>query len=97
MAAYVVARVTVKDPAVYEAYRREVPATIARYGGRFLVRGGATEVKEGSWRDRTVILEFADLAAARGWYASPEYGAILPVRLAASEGDVIIVEGVPPA
>src|SRR5215207_464328 len=95
MAAYFIARITVKDPIAYDRYRRDASGITTGYGGRYLVRGGATEVKEGSWlAERTVIIEFPDLAAARAWYSSPEYQAILPFRLAASKGDAIFVEGV---
>ena len=51
-------------------------------------------MREGSWTGRTVVIEFPDLATARAWYNSPEYQAILPFRLVASQGDAILVEGV---
>ena len=51
-------------------------------------------MREGSWTGRTVVIEFPDLATARAWYESPEYQAILPFRLVASQGDAILVEGV---
>ena len=66
MSAYVVAEVEVTDPASYEEYRKMVPATIARYGGKYLVRGGAVETKEGSWQPkRLVVLEFASMDQAQ--------------------------------
>ena len=59
MPAYVIADVTVTDPATMEEYRKQVPATIAKYGGRYLVRGGAHQTLEGEWKpSRLVILEF---------------------------------------
>jgi uncharacterized protein (DUF1330 family) len=92
---YVLAKVRVTNPEAYAGYRAKVVPTIEAFGGRFLVRGGAVEVKEGEWRDpRLVILEFPSLEAARAWYASPAYQAILPQRHANSTGDVVIVEGV---
>ena len=94
MPAYFVAEVELTDPAAYEPYRAAVPATIAQYGGRYLVRGGATELVEaGPEPKRIVIVEFADAAAAKRWYHSPEYQKILPIRLANSTGRVFIVEG----
>jgi uncharacterized protein (DUF1330 family) len=97
MPGYVIARVSVNDPDTYDRYRREVGATVAAFGGRFLVRGGAISVKEGSWPSpRVVVLEFPAVAAAHAWYASPAYQAILPLRLASAEADVIIVEGAQP-
>ncbi len=81
MAAYVVVDVEVLDPENYRAYTQAVPATIAFFGGRFLVRGGATEPLEGAWNPkRAVLLEFPDVDQARAWHASPEYQAILLFR-----------------
>src|SRR5437870_10180847 len=59
MAGYVIAIVDVTNAEEYQAYSKQVPATIAKYGGRYRVRGGKTEVREGEWpATRTVILEF---------------------------------------
>jgi uncharacterized protein (DUF1330 family) len=94
MAAYVVAEVEVTDPATYEEYRKLVPATIAQYGGKYLVRGGAVEKKEGAWEPkRLVVLEFPSLEQARKWYHSPEYAPALALRLKAARSKVVLVEG----
>jgi uncharacterized protein (DUF1330 family) len=94
MAAYVIAEVEVTDPAAYEDYRKKVPATITQYGGRYLVRGGATETKEGSWAPaRLVILEFPSMDQARRWYDSPEYAPALAIRKRASKSKLIFAEG----
>ena len=95
MAGYVIVDVEVRDPEGYKAYTDRVPATVAAYGGRFIVRGGAYETREGNWQPkRIVILEFPDIAAARAWYDSPEYQAILPIRQAHSHCNFLtIVEG----
>ena len=69
--AYWIGHVTVTDPEAYQAYRQANAAAFARYGGRFLVRGGAQQVVEGNLRPRTVVIEFPDLAAARACYDSP--------------------------
>jgi uncharacterized protein (DUF1330 family) len=95
MPAYLIAEITVHDAAAFEEYRKLVPATIAAYGGRYIVRGGNTEVLEGNWQPkRLVILEFPSMARARQWYGSAEYAKILPLRLNASTGNAIFVEGV---
>jgi uncharacterized protein (DUF1330 family) len=94
MAAYFIAEVEVTNPRGYEPYRALAGASIAQYGGRFVVRGGKTELIEGSPEpQRVVVIEFADAAAARRWYNSPEYQAALPIRLANSKGRAFIVEG----
>lgn len=94
MPAYFVAEVDVTNPAEYEKYRPLAGASIAQYGGRFIARGGKAELIEGSPEpQRVVIIEFADVAAAKRWYNSPEYQAALPIRLANSRGRAFIVEG----
>ncbi|MDQ3068207.1 MAG: DUF1330 domain-containing protein [Acidobacteriota bacterium] len=95
MPAYVVVNVDVKDSVRYEAYKTLVPPTIAAYGGRFLVRGGAMHEMEGAWpRKRLVIVEFPDVDAARRWWGSEEYAEAKGIRQANSTADLVIVEGV---
>jgi uncharacterized protein (DUF1330 family) len=95
MAAYFIVNVGVKDPAEYEAYKQAAPATIAQYGGRYLVRGGKHETLEGDWQPtRLVVLEFPSVEAAKRWYASEEYRRIKPLRLQCATGDLVLVEGI---
>ena len=95
MKGYVIAIVDVKDPEGYAVYSKQVPATIEKYGGRYLVRGGKTEVREGEWPGpRTVILEFPSLARALEWYESPEYKPLRPIRQANSTAHFAFFEGV---
>ncbi|MDO5622214.1 MAG: DUF1330 domain-containing protein [Paracoccus sp. (in: a-proteobacteria)] len=91
--AYWIGHVTVSDPDAYQDYRRANAAAFAKYGGRFLVRGGAQEVVEGELRPRSVVIEFPDLAAARACYFSPEYQAALAIRAPVSFADMCIIEG----
>lgn len=96
MAAYVIAEVEITNPEGYREYTTHVPATIAKYGGRFLVRGGAAEVLEGDWpQKRRVIIEFASMQAARRWWNSPEYEKPKAMRRANSLGRLILLEGAP--
>jgi uncharacterized protein (DUF1330 family) len=95
MSAYVIAEVDVHDTALFEEYRRLVPPTIAQYGGKYLVRGGATDSKEGGWTPkRLVLLEFPSMAQAKAWYHSNEYAPALAMRLKAAKNRMVIVEGV---
>lgn len=95
MPAYLFANVDVTDAAGYEQYRQQVTATIEAYGGRYLVRGGATDVLEGDWAPkRTVILEFADMAQLKAWYQSPEYRPLLELRQRAAMSTLVAVQGV---
>jgi uncharacterized protein (DUF1330 family) len=89
------ANVEVTDPAGYEQYRQQVSATIEAFGGRYLVRGGATEVLEGDWvPKRMVILEFADMAQLKAWYQSPEYRPLIELRQRTAMSTLVAVEGV---
>ncbi len=95
MAAYVYASVEVIDLVLYEDYRRQVAATVAAYGGRFLVRGGAVEVLEGSVNpQRQVILEFPDMARLKTWYHSSEYAPLIELRKRATKSTLFAIEGV---
>jgi len=94
MAAYLIANVEVTDPAGYEEYKKQAPATIAAHGGRYLTRGGAKEVLEGDWApNRVVILEFPSMAALRTWYDSPEYRPLCQIRQRTTKSSVVAVEG----
>ena len=94
MPAYIIAEVEVSNPSGYETYRPLAGASVAQYGGKFVVRGGKAELLEGSPDPaRMVVIEFADTAAAKRWYDSPEYQKALKIRLANSRGRVMLVEG----
>jgi uncharacterized protein (DUF1330 family) len=91
---YVIADIEVTDQETYGRYRDMAGATVAAHGGRYLVRGGPTEVLEDGWQPhRLVVLEFEDLAAARRWYDSPEYTEARKVRQVSSIASVLLVEG----
>lgn len=95
MPAYVVVNVKVEDPVRYEEYRRLAPASIAAYGGRYLARGGRTEVLEGDWQPaRFVILEFDSAARARAWLDSPEYAPVKRIRHETARTSMVVIEGV---
>lgn len=94
MPAYLIANLTVTDPAKYQEYRAGVAAVVAKFGGEFLVRGGAVTQKEGTPFNRLVVLRFPDMAAAEAFYHGPDYAGLLALRLAAAEGSLALVEGV---
>ena len=94
MTAYIYGNIEIHDPALYEDYRAVVPALIAAHGGRYLVRGGAVEVLEGSGQVlRQVILEFPDMASLKRFYDSPGYTAARAIRQKASTGTLVAIEG----
>ncbi len=98
MTAYVISEVDVLDPLGFEAYRKLAAPTIAQYGGRYLVRGGAATVAEGGPEPKNIIVvEFPTMERLREWYASPEYAEALKVRQTAMDRRLIFVEGYLPA
>lgn len=94
MSAYVAVQVDVTDPARYEDYKKMVPESLAKFDGRFIVRGGQTETLEGTWAPkRFVIVEFPDMERARAWWASEEYAEAKALRQATSSTEMILVQG----
>jgi uncharacterized protein (DUF1330 family) len=91
--AYWVARIDVTDPEAYKQYVAANAAAFAKYGAKFLVRGGNAETREGSARARNVVLEFKDYDTAKACYESSEYATAMKLRENASIGDLVIVEG----
>ena len=94
---YIVARVTVTDPAAYANYSRGAGEAMKLYGARALARGGRHEALEGEARGRNVVIEFDSFEQAKAYFNSPEYQAALKIRLAHSTGRLILTEGVAPA
>lgn len=90
---YWIAHVDVSDPEAYKAYVAANAAPFAQYGAKFLVRAGRHEVMEGATRARQVVIEFADYETALACYHSPAYQAAKALRIGASVGDVLVVEG----
>jgi uncharacterized protein (DUF1330 family) len=95
MKAYLVAAETVNDEAMFAEYRKHVPGTLEKFGGKILARGGRLSLLEGAWKDpRLVIIEFPSREAAEGWYKSPEYQAVIGLRHKSSVGNLVVVDGV---
>jgi uncharacterized protein (DUF1330 family) len=90
---YWIASVEVTDPEGYQQYVAANAAAFAKYGAKFVVRGGRFEVPEGSARSRNIVLEFKDYATALACYRSPEYTAAKALRMGRADATLIIVEG----
>ena len=94
MSAYIVVQVEVTEPAGYDEYKKMVPSSLAAYGGKFVVRGGACETLEGSWQPkRLVVLEFPSAAKAKQWWESSEYRDAKALRQRTAKTEMILVEG----
>lgn len=95
MAAYIVVQVDITDAERFAEYRTMVPATLEKYGGRFLVRGGAVETLEGDWQPkRLVVLEFDSVEKAKAWWDSEEYRDPKALRQASADTRMVLAEGV---
>lgn len=92
---YWIALVTVTDPQTYYGYQQVAPAAFAKYGARFLARGGAATTLEGAVWQRHVVIEFDSKERALACYESPEYRAAREKRAAACQASIVIVEGLP--
>ncbi len=91
---YILAEVEVTDPALYETYRPLASAAIAAFGGKYLVRGGATETLEGGRTPaRMVLLEFPSPERAMEWYRSAQYQEALKIRLKAATTEAFLLTG----
>ena len=94
MPAYVIADIEILDSVGFEEYRRLVPATIAAHGGRYLARGGATEVLEGAWSPkRCIIVEFPDMERFKAWWSSPEYVPLQALRQRTTRSHIVVTQG----
>lgn len=94
MTAYVILDIDVHDPAQYEEYKKLSPASIATYGGKFIVRGGKTETLEGDWSpSRLVVLQFESVERAKAWINSEEYREARAMRHKTSTSQAVVVEG----
>lgn len=95
MRAYVIVEISIHNPELYEEYKKLTPASIAEYGGKFVVRGGKTTHLEGDWRpQRIVVAEFPSVEVAKEWWNSDNYEKAKKIRHASAETRMIIVEGV---
>jgi uncharacterized protein (DUF1330 family) len=94
MAAYLIVEVETIDEALMTEYRKHTPAAVAKFGGKFIVRGGKTRTVEGGWTpSRLVVIEFPDFAKAEEFYDSEHYKPILAMRLKAGKSKAVIVDG----
>jgi len=90
---YWIARVDVTDPEAYKDYVAANAIAFAKFGGRFLVRGGRAEAVDGTSRQRNVVVEFPSYEAALACWNSPEYRTAYKLRERASVGDTVVAEG----
>ena len=94
MKAYVIVEVKINDPILYEEYKKLTPASLVKYHGKFIVRGGTTESLEGDWNpQRIVVLEFPSAQLAKEWWNSNEYAPAKSLRQRTAYTKMILVEG----
>jgi len=90
---YWIANVDVRNADGYKEYVAALPDILRKFGGRYVTRGGKTEVVEGKNRSRVVVLEFPSYEAAMACYRSPEYAKAITLRQANADADLIVIEG----
>ena len=96
MPALLIATVRVNDPETYRKYTALTPDIVAKFGGRFVVRGGEIETLEGEpFTERLVVIEYPDMESARAMYNSTEYQEAMAFRQAASQARFLLVDTVP--
>ena len=94
MPAYVIVDIDVQDPIGYEEYKKQASDTVFKYGGKYIVRGGKTEVLEGEWQpNRIVILEFPSIDQAKEWLNCEHYREPRKLRHKTAKTNMIVVEG----
>jgi uncharacterized protein (DUF1330 family) len=94
MSAYVIVEIEVTDPVGYEEYKKQAAATVHKYGGKYIVRGGRTEVLEGNWKPkRIVILEFPTAERAKEWLNCSEYSEPRKLRHKTAKTNMLVIEG----
>ena len=94
MPAYIIVEIEITDSVGYEEYKKRAAATVAQYGGKYIVRGGACETVEGDWKPkRIVVLQFDNLERAKAWLNSPEYVEPRKQRRRTAKTRMILVEG----
>ena len=94
MPAYLIADIDVTDAAGFDEYKRRVPAVIAAHGGRYVARGGASQVLEGDWHPkRAVIIEFPSLAAFKAFWEAPDYQPLRELRERSANSNLVVIEG----
>lgn len=95
MTAYVIVDIEVTDPVGYQEYVKLAPPTVTLYGGKYIARGGRTEILEGDWSpNRLVILQFDSIEQAKKWLNSPEYRKARALRHKYAESKMVVIEGV---
>jgi uncharacterized protein (DUF1330 family) len=94
MAAYIIVDLEITEPVEYEEYKKRAGATVEKYGGKYIVRGGKCKTLEGDWSPkRIVVLEFENAERAKAWLNSPEYAEPRKMRHRTAKTRMILVEG----
>ena len=94
MPAYIIVEIDILDPVGYEEYKKLAGATVKKYGGKYIVRGGKAEVLEGDWKPkRIVVLQFENMERAKAWLKCPEYAEPRKMRHRTAKTRMILVEG----
>ena len=90
---YIIGHITVNDPEAYKEYVERDTPILQGLGGRFIIRGGTSEVMEGQTESRHVVIEFPSYQAALDAYNDPDYQEVMQIRRRTATSTIIVVEG----
>ena len=91
---YIVVRVSIHNSVLFQKYPPLSTEVMKKYGGKYIIRGGKTEVLEGEWPvDRTTVVEFGSFESAKKCYESVEYSEAMKLRQNSTKSDLILIEG----
>ncbi len=90
---YWLAQVDVRDPEPYKNYVAALQEVLRKFGGRYVVHAGQSELVEGKARSRIIVIEFSSYRVALDCYHSPEYAKAIPLRKPVADADLLVIEG----
>ena len=94
MGAYIISDIRVHDPVQFKRYADQVPTFISKYGGKYVVRGGDTDVREGSWNpERLIVMKFPSIAQAHVFLNDPDYQSLAAIRRESATSNTVLVDG----
>jgi len=90
---YLIAHLSISDPAAYAAYTKAAGEAMASFNPKLIASSGQYVDLEGEAHTRHVIFEFDSFADAKRFYESPAYQAAKALRAKAATGTFVLLEG----
>ena len=91
---YLIVRINIKNAELFQQYPPLSAKAVEKFGGKYLIRGGAFDIVEGEWpAERTTVVEFESYEKAKEFYSSIEYNEAIKIRQKSANTDFILIEG----